>query len=156
MWYPIMKWVTVEKRVYFINHHLITSFFYISLSWSVAWLWKYGPVKRSTKEISLYEFFLLLLQYRTLMVLKLCCKSFLAFAESNYLVSCFTFVFLYLRFYMNHCKSPVLKYTLTTLECIAILHNLLGSVTMYNSTLFCKRFRASFRCVLAKKSYCIF
>ena len=90
------------------------------------------------------------------MVLKLCCKSFLAFAESNYLVSCFTFVFLYLRFYINHCKSPVLKYTLTTLECIAILHNLLGSVTMYNSTLFCKRFRASFRCVLAKKSYCIF
>ena len=91
------------------------------------------------------------------MVLKLCCKSFLAFAESNYLVSCFTFVFIYLRFYIKHCKSPVLKYTLTTLECIAILHNLLGSVTtMYNSTLLCKRFRVSFRCVLATKSYCIF
>ena len=65
---------------------------------------------------------------------------FIALAESNYLVSCFTFVFLFLRFYIKHCKSPVLKYTLTTLECIAILHNLLGSVTMYNSSFFANVF----------------
>ena len=57
------------------------------------------------------------------------------------LVNCFTFVLLYLHFYIKHCTSHVFRYTIIALGCTAFLRELLGSrPAMYNCTLFCKRF----------------